>query len=182
MASIEHSLNHPLRDGESIKFKANCSSSEATDLKIIYPTDDDGTLETETFVFKDAHGNDLSRMADVFLAGAYVEVITDTSEKAAFIQNGDTNGYLETKMAAIEPQSKSVVLTANGWSGNTQTVSLNGVTAESLLIVSPAPDAENFAAYTGSAVRCKAQSAGKITFECTDVPGLALSVNVAVFG
>lgn len=182
MASIEHSLNHPLRDGESIKFKANCSSSEATDLKIIYPTDDDGTLETETFVFKDAHGNDLSRMADVFLAGAYVEVIIDTSEKAAFIQNGDTNGYLEAKMAGLEPVSSSVTLTASGWAKNAQTLDLSGITADTLIIVSPAPDAENFAAYTESGVRCSSQSAGEITFECTDVPSVDISVNVAMFG
>lgn len=69
-------------------------------------------------------------------------------------------------------------LTVEGWASNSQTVSVAGVSANNLVIVSPAP--VNFADYAEAVVRCVAQEAGKLTFACEDVPSVALTVNIAI--
>ena len=47
--------------------------------------------------FADAHGNDLGDLDNLFAEGAMVKVILDTDTNKAFIQNADTNAYLEKK-------------------------------------------------------------------------------------
>lgn len=70
------------------------------------------------------------------------------------------------------------VLTVEGWANNSQTVSVSGATASNLVIVSPDPDSH--AGYAEAGVRCTAQSSGKLTFACDDVPSVALTVNIAM--
>ena len=77
-------------------------------------------------------------------------------------------------------ESFSVTLPAASWADGSQTVSASGVTADNTVIVSPAPEAENYAAYTEAAVRCAAQAAGTLTFVCETAPETALTVNVTV--
>lgn len=84
----------------------------------------------------------------------------------------------ETK---LEYTTADVILKADGWANKQQAVSVAGVKAGNLVIVSPSPAADNFTAYAESGVRCASQSAGVLTFACDEVPSVALSVNVAVF-
>ena len=72
----------------------------------------------------------------------------------------------------------TATLSASGWSGNAQTVSVSGVTASNLVIVAPSPTSH--AAYAEANVRCTAQQSGKLTFACDDVPSAALTVNIAM--
>ena len=72
----------------------------------------------------------------------------------------------------------TVILSASGWSGNSQTVSVAGVTADNAVISAPAP--ASYAAYHENLVRCTAQAAGALTFTCDDVPTGALTVNVLI--
>lgn len=67
-------------------------------------------------------------------------------------------------------------LTVAGWSSNTQTVNVTGVTANNVVFVSPAPLSTTEYAQCG--VACIAQAAGTLTFTCTTVPENALTVNV----
>lgn len=69
-------------------------------------------------------------------------------------------------------------LSASGWSSNAQTVSVSGVTASNLVIVSPAP--ASFAVYTEANIRCTAQASGKLTFACDSVPTSAVTVNIVM--
>lgn len=99
MANIKVELNHPLIDGESVTFKAPCDSTAVTGLKIYYPniTENSSTVQNKTFTFKDGHGNNLTGIGNLFTTNAYVKVILDIVNNYAYIQNADTNGYLENK-------------------------------------------------------------------------------------
>lgn len=98
-----------------------------------------------------------------------------TEEEQAEIESSVIEELSKTKTAA------SVTLTAEGWADKRQTVNFNSVTADSIVIVSPAPAEENFKAYADCEVRCASQSEGALTFVCEEVPDIALIVNVAVF-
>lgn len=88
MAQIKIELSAPPVDGMDIKFQAPCDCTEITGLLVAYP---DGSQE---FTFRDAHGNNLAGIGNLFSAGAYVKVIVDTSRGYAYIQNADNNSFL----------------------------------------------------------------------------------------
>lgn len=95
MANIRVNLVEQLVDGHSVTFVAPCDCTEITGLKVYYPGESD--IETKTFVFKDTHGNELTGIGNLFERGAYVKAILDTKKGFAYIQNADTNSYLEGK-------------------------------------------------------------------------------------
>lgn len=95
MAQIRIDLAETLVDGMDIKFKAPCACNEITGLVVRYPAEDE-TTKTKEFVFRDAHGNDLTGMGNLFSKDAYVKIIVDTEHGYAYPQNADTNGYLNT--------------------------------------------------------------------------------------
>lgn len=99
MAYIELSLNHPIQDGEEIEFTASSDSSAVTGIKVTYPVDIEGTMETKTFSLRDAHNNNISATANIFSSGAYIKAVVNITDSAAYIQNADTNKYLETKFS-----------------------------------------------------------------------------------
>lgn len=142
MATIKVSLNHPIWDGEEITFKASCNSEAAEGLEITYPLNEDGTLETKTYSFRDAHGNNLSNTANVFVSGSYVQVIVDKAKAFAYIQNADTNGYLEEKLTT--PIYTGTISTA--WNGSvapfSQDITINGLLAGDNPIVDLVPSSD----------------------------------------
>lgn len=88
MAKIEINPGCALRDGLSVIFKAPCNCDEV-----------DGIVANGTeFSFRDAHGNNLTGIGDLFVAGAVVKALLDTVNGYAYIQNADTNAYLEGKL------------------------------------------------------------------------------------
>jgi hypothetical protein len=54
---------------------------------------------SKVFTFKDAHKNELTGIDNLFAAGAYVKVILDVNNASAYIQNADTNAYIERTFA-----------------------------------------------------------------------------------
>lgn len=100
MATINVYLNEPLRDGMEVKFKAPCDCVAVTGLTLNYP-DNDGTTGAKTVTLVDAHGNRLRGVGNLFMEGAYIKVLVDTTNKVAYIQNADTNGYLEGEFAKL---------------------------------------------------------------------------------
>lgn len=100
MAYIKLELDHPIQDGESLTFKAPCDCTAATDgIKVYYPavSDTGSTTTYKTFAIKDAHGNTITTLSNLFKSGAYVKIIVNTTNNHAYIQNADTNKYLEDK-------------------------------------------------------------------------------------
>ena len=69
-------------------------------------------------------------------------------------------------------------LTVAGWSGNSQTVSVAGVTATNIVWVAPAPESQE--AYGSAGIRATAQGEGTLTFTCTEAPTEAITVNVVI--
>ena len=99
MANIKVELSHGILDGQPVTFVAPCDCTTGTRLMVCYP---EGEKE---FVFKDAHGHDLTGIGNLFASGAYVKAILDTKNGYAYLQNADTNAYLEAQLASKRPNT-----------------------------------------------------------------------------
>lgn len=86
----------------------------------------------------------------------------------------------ETYNLVTDKGATTATLAANGWSSNTQTVAVTGVTSSSLVIVSPAPS--SMSAYQAAGIYCSAQGTNSLTFTCSTVPTAAITVNVLIVG
>lgn len=132
MANIKITLDHDIVDGESVTFKAPCDCTEVTGIKVYYKveTEEGSTDANKTFTFRDAHCEALTNIGNLFKEGAYITALLDTTNNYAFIQNADTNKYLEGKASA---KKFTATLAADGWEGTeapyTQTVAVNGMLA-----------------------------------------------------
>ena len=94
MANIRIDLNRAPNDGETISFKAPCDAKDITGLIIYYPNDNGVTVSQE-YTLNDASGSDIGELDNIFAEGAIVKVILDTDVNNAYVQNPDTNAYLE---------------------------------------------------------------------------------------
>lgn len=99
MANLRVNLTEPLLNGMDIKFKAPCNCTAVTGL-IVYAPDNEGNIYSQTFSFKDAQGNNLAGLGNLFAKDALVKVMVDTDTSAAYIQNAATNAYLEEKIGS----------------------------------------------------------------------------------
>ena len=101
------------------------------------------------------------------------------------VANGGTGATTvdeaRANLGAISMENVTVQLTPDGWTDNRQIVSVNGVTANNMVIVSPDSATDNYSAYTECNVRCVTQAEGILTFLCGEVPSITLYINVAVF-
>lgn len=76
-------------------------------------------------------------------------------------------------------QTTGTLASAN-WSSGSQTITVNGVTASNLVIVSPAP--ASVEAYGNARIYCAAQSANSLTFACPGTaPSTDLTVNIVIW-
>ena len=74
-------------------------------------------------------------------------------------------------------QVVTVSLPAASWSGNIQTVTVQGITPSTeIVIVSYSPD--SYQAYTEAGIRATAQGQNTLTFACDDLPASAVSAEV----
>lgn len=96
------------------------------------------------------------------------------------LSSNDYTTEEKTKLEGLSaPVARTATLTVAGWSGTTQTVSVTGVTADSILTVTYAPDSHD--AWLDAGVYCSAQGAGTLTFTCESVPSAALTANIVIF-
>lgn len=93
MANIRIDLDSPVIDGQSLVFKSPVNCSDITGLIIYFP----GGSST-IFDFADAHGNNVGSL-NLFSANALVKVLLDTELNRAYVQNADTNAYLEGELS-----------------------------------------------------------------------------------
>lgn len=101
MPKIRIDLEATVINGQSLTFKAPADCSDITGLVIYYPEGD--TVTSRNFKFADAHGIDVgSGTISLFSANALVKVILDTAHGKAYVQNADTNAYLEDRFATLE--------------------------------------------------------------------------------
>ena len=85
--------------------------------------------------------------------------------------------YVDSK----SPTSVTVTLTASGWSSNTQTVTVSGVSAtETAQLITPTPAIASQSAYYEAGIMCTGQAANSLTFTCQTVPTSNLTVYVVI--
>ena len=108
MGKVRIIIDGPLMDGHKVTFKApcNCTQVDALDVRYIK----DGTQSSKLFTMKDTHGSDLTDLGNLFTKGAYVHVILDTQNGFAYLQNADTNSYLEERLAAAMNTTRTNLL------------------------------------------------------------------------
>lgn len=116
MANIRVQLDCEIIDGQPVTFVAPCNCTEITGLKVIYPGG------AKIFTFKDAHRNALTGIGNLFSKGAYVKAILDVNNDSAYIQNADTNAYLEgmfneNRLSASDPNNDGNIVLNGGFSG-----------------------------------------------------------------
>lgn len=88
------------------------------------------------------------------------------------------HSHTPASIGAVAMKTATASLSASGWSNNQQTVSVSGVNANNVVIVTAAP--ASYEHYNECAVRCSAQGNGTLTFTCTDKPTAALTANVLI--
>lgn len=116
MAKIKVYAKQEIYDGMAVTFRAPCDCTEVDGLKVYFGDD------VQTFAFRDAHENTLTGMGNLFTKGAYVKAILNTSNGYAYLQNADTNGYIEQKFKETENLLKVE------WKNNaSSTVTENGI-------------------------------------------------------
>lgn len=80
-----------------------------------------------------------------------------------------------------KPKVVPVTLNAAGWSDNTQTVTVSGVSDdETAQLIQPMPSAASQAAYIEAGILCIGQAEGSLTFSCETAPTADLTVYVVI--
>lgn len=148
MAYIRLDVSETIYNGMPVTFNAPCACNAVDGLKVYYPTIVDDVIATESkvFTFRDAHGNNLAGVGNLFTSGVYAKAILDVDGGYAYIQNADTNGYLERRLNV-----RTAVLSSASWSSSapyTQAVNVADVKADDQPIISVGvPSTQDSASY-----------------------------------
>ena len=94
--NIRVDLNKPIKDGAEVVFRSPVDCSQITGLIVYYR--ENGNTASKEFAFADANGNDVGNIDHLFGENAVVKVILDLDSNMAFVQNADTNAYLERRL------------------------------------------------------------------------------------
>ena len=101
MANIRVNVDYTIKDGTELVFRSPCDCTEITGLIVYYATEN-GTASKE-FTLADAHGENVGDVPHLFAGNVVVKVILDLDSGMAFVQNADTNTYLEAQLAEKAP-------------------------------------------------------------------------------
>lgn len=99
MPNIRVDLESSIVEGQPVTFESPASCSGITGLIVYYP--ENGAQCSMLFQFADAHGNNVGN-TDLFSAGVLVKVILHLGTQRAYVQNADTNAYLEGRFEEIK--------------------------------------------------------------------------------
>ncbi len=96
----------------------------------------------------------------------------------------DVGAATQEQVNALKPKTTTVTLTTDGWRKGEQTVTVNGILADSsaqIVDVCPAnkPSADRWAA---AGVWCTSQAANSLIFSCDSVPTEDINVNIRMQG
>lgn len=95
-----------------------------------------------------------------------------------FDYDAANKAYVDSK-APLPPVP--VTLTTSGWSSNTQTVTVSGVSAtETAQLITPTPAIASQSAYYEAGIMCTNQGTNSLTFTCQTVPTSDLTVYVVI--
>ena len=99
MANIRVDVGYTIKNGTEIKFRSPVDCSAITGLIVYYPGTD-GKTTSKVFTLADAHGSNVGIIDHLFAEDVVVKVILDVTASMAFVQNADTNAYLEAALAS----------------------------------------------------------------------------------
>lgn len=124
--------------------------------------------------------------ADYIAGGAWKTIKQRTSAQDLYgtvpVESGGTGAETaeeaRANLGAVSMATASATLTVAGWSGNKQTVNVDGVTNDNTLIVSPIYASQY--AYNLAGVGASEQAAGTLTFTAQKTPTAALTVNILI--
>jgi len=111
MAKVKVTSKCAIYDGMIMTFKSPCDCTVVDGINVYFQN------EKQTFFFRDAHGNDVSEIDDLFKIDTYVTVSLDTTNGYAYLQNADTNAYLEEALAGKASETHGHNLTDSGITG-----------------------------------------------------------------
>lgn len=127
---------------------------------LVYAGEQDGNIKT---LFSD------NSKTEALFPRTLLKAVSDDN-------NNTLTEILNNKQDKLKPTSIS--LSSAKWSNNIQTVNIESVTKNSIIIPAPAPD--SYIAYCEAGTYCSAQADKTLTFTCTDVPSVNLTVNILV--
>lgn len=110
MSNIRVDVNYTITDGSEIVFRSPVDCSQITGLKVYY-TGENGSTASKEFVLADAHGNNVGDIDHLFAENVVVKVILDVTAGMAFVQNADTNAYLEGRFEELKAGANAVLYT-----------------------------------------------------------------------
>lgn len=109
--------------------------------------------------------------------GTMQEYVTDEFNK----HNSDENAHIDIRETIKKYACKVIVtLSVLSWEDCHQRVAVEGLTAEDIVFVSPAPT--SISVYSEAGIYAAEQGAGSLTFACETVPDSDLTVNVVILG
>lgn len=116
MAKIRIDTNYTISNGRSLTFKAPADCSDITGLIVYYP--DGNNITSKNFAFVDSHGVDVgSGTVSLFAKNAFVKVVLDVDRSKAYVQNPDTNDYVEKTFVKKDNLIDLVIEGLSTWSG-----------------------------------------------------------------
>ena len=98
--NIRVDLTTPIKDGTEVVFRSPVDCSQITGLIVYFK--ENGNTASQEFALADAHGNNVGDIDHLFAENVVVKVILDVAHSMAFVQNADTNAYLEGRFDGIE--------------------------------------------------------------------------------
>lgn len=98
---IRVDVDYAIENGTEIKFRSPVDCSAITGL-VVYYLNESNVIVSKEFAFADAHGNNVGDIDHLFAENAVVKVILDTNRNMAFVQNADTNAYLEGRLNELD--------------------------------------------------------------------------------
>ena len=119
------------------------------------------------------------------VAGAGLPGAAGKSAYQSAVEGGytGTESEFDSLMANVgtKPKFASITLTTSGWSSNTQTVTVSGVSAdETAQLIMPVPALASQTAYYEAGILVTGQAANSLTFTCSTVPSSNLTVYVVM--
>ena len=116
---------------------------------------------------------------------AFAEAKLDASDitftPASPLTSDNVQDAIEEVYTKTAPTHQTITLSSSAWSSNTQTVTVNGVTADELdQLITPTPAIASQSAYYEAGIMCTNQGANSLTFTCQTVPSSNLTVYVVI--
>lgn len=169
--------------------EVDATVSAALTLKNTYSTGNDNDIDvnrTAYLDFETGNGKVVRESMDYdagYAAVSFYDVENDDfvmiSGLLDPVYNADAanKAYVDSKA----PTSVAITLTTSGWSSNTQTVTVSGVSAtETAQLITPTPAIASQSAYYEAGIMCTGQAANSLTFTCQTVPTSNLTVYVVI--